>query len=90
VAVHGWRLTSSATSSSAASSSGATADGTHAVLTPKMTNIVIVVVSTVWTANFMAGVILEDYEADQMINTIFMAIVGGALALRRKDDKDAE
>lgn len=61
------------------------------MLNPRMANIVIGVVTGIWVTNFLAGVILESYEADQMINTIFMAIVGGALALRgraRPEDKD--
>ena len=56
------------------------------MLSQRMTAIVITVVTVIWAANFMAGVIMKTYEADQMINTIFMAIVGGAIALRRKDD----
>lgn len=56
------------------------------MLSPRMTAIVITVVTVIWATNFIAGVIMKTYEADQMINTIFMAIVGGAIALRRKDD----
>lgn len=56
------------------------------MLSPRMTAIVITVVTVIWATNFAAGVIMKTYEADQMINTIFMAIVGGAIALRRKDD----
>ncbi len=60
------------------------------MLSPRMTNFIIVIVSAIWATNFLAGVILDEYEADQMINTIFMAIVGGALALRRRDSHDRD
>lgn len=44
-------------------------------------NIVIGVVTTVWTINFTASVIPAfAYDADQAINGIFMAIVGGLIA----------
>ena len=62
------------------------------MLNPRMANVVIGVVTGIWVTNFLAGVILESYEADQMINTIFMAIIGGAFALRGREsrDKDSE
>ena len=52
------------------------------MLSPRMTDIIIVLVSFIWAVNFFAGLILPNYEADQMINTIFMAIVGGAIAFK--------
>lgn len=42
---------------------------------------VIVVVTTVWAANFLAGVLVPDYKPSESINGIFMAIVGGLFAL---------
>lgn len=60
------------------------------MLSPKTTTLVVGLVSAIWAVNFLAGVILPNYEADQAINGIFMAIVGGTLALgrTRKDDDE--
>lgn len=53
---------------------------------------IIVVVTLVWAANFAAQFVVADYSPDVAINGIFMAIVGGALALSRRgsneDNKD--
>jgi hypothetical protein len=46
---------------------------------------IIVLVSLVWAANFIAQFIVDGYHADVTLNGVFMAIVGGALALSRKD-----
>lgn len=51
---------------------------------------IIAVVTTVWAVNFSAGLVLEDYQPDQAINAIFMAIVGGLFALGRKDQDREE
>jgi hypothetical protein len=58
------------------------------VISRKTTTLVVALVSSVWAVNFLAGVVLPNYEADQAINGIFMAIVGGTLALGRTRDKD--
>lgn len=60
------------------------------MLTDKTRTTVIAVVTTVWAANFVAGLIPAlEYEPDQAINGIFMAIVGGLFALgARKDGGD--
>lgn len=48
-------------------------------------NIVIGVVTAVWTVNFTASIIPAfEYQADQAINGIFMAIVGGLIAYGKK------
>ena len=53
---------------------------------------VIAVVTTVWAGNILAGMLqINGYTPSESINGIFMAIVGGAFALRaraRGDDKD--
>jgi hypothetical protein len=47
---------------------------------------VIAVVTLVWLINFVAGLIPSvDYEPDQAINGIFMAIVGGLFALGARE-----
>jgi len=58
------------------------------MLSRKTTTWVVGLVSAVWAVNFLAGLALPDYEADQAINGIFMAMVGGALALGRKSKDD--
>lgn len=50
--------------------------------------VVIAVVTTVWAANIVAGMFrINDYAPSESINGIFMAIVGGAFALRAKAAK---
>lgn len=46
---------------------------------------IIIVVTVVWAINFGAQFIIEGYSPDVAINGIFMAIVGGALALSRRN-----
>lgn len=47
------------------------------MITDKLRQRVIVLVSVVWTVNFVAGLIpVLDYVSDPMINGIFMGIVG--------------
>lgn len=58
------------------------------MLSRRVTQWVVGLVSAVWAVNFIAGIALPKYEADQAINGIFMGIVGGALALSRKDPRD--
>lgn len=54
--------------------------------------VVIAVVTTIWAGNIVAGMFrINDYAPSESINGIFMAIVGGAFALRarnHKSDKD--
>ena len=51
---------------------------------------IIVIVTIVWAINFGAQFIVTDYSPDVAINGIFMAVVGGALALSRRDNKNGE
>lgn len=47
--------------------------------------IVIAVVTTVWAGNIVAGMLaINGYQPSESINGIFMAIVGGAFALRAR------
>jgi hypothetical protein len=53
--------------------------------------VVIGVVTTVWAINFIAGLVPQlDYQPDQAINGVFMAIVGGLFALGARKDKSDE
>lgn len=57
------------------------------MLTDKTRTTVIAVVTAVWAMNFVAGLIPAlEYEPDQAINGIFMAIVGGLFALGARKD----
>lgn len=49
---------------------------------------IIIVVTLVWAVNFAAQFIVDEYSPDVAINGIFMAVVGGALALSRRPNKD--
>ena len=53
----------------------------------RVRNTIIAVVTTVWAVNFTAGLAVEDYEPDQAINAIFMAIVGGLFAIGARNEK---
>lgn len=56
----------------------------------RLRNGIIILVSTVWAANFGAGFLVEGYEPDQAINAVFMAIVGGLFALERRDKSNGD
>lgn len=47
---------------------------------------IIVLVSIVWAANFFLQFVVSTYKPDVTLNGVFMAIVGGALALSRSDN----
>lgn len=51
------------------------------MIDPRLKNGIIIVVTSVWAVNFLAGLLIKSYEPDQAINAIFMAIVGGLFAL---------
>lgn len=51
---------------------------------------IIIIVTVVWAVNFAAQFFVTDYDPDVSINGIFMAIVGGALALSRPGSRDID
>lgn len=55
-------------------------------MSPRLHNAVVVVVTVVWAVNFVARLVLPQYEPPVQVDAIFMAIVGGAMALGRKRD----
>lgn len=64
------------------------------MIDPRLKNGIIIVVTTIWTTNFLAGLLVSTYETDQTINVAFMTIVGGLFALGSrggggKDDDDS-
>jgi hypothetical protein len=62
------------------------------VIPKPLATAIIVIVTIVWAVNFAAQFVVDDYSPDVAINGIFMAVVGGALALSRrgKGDKPGE
>jgi hypothetical protein len=57
------------------------------MLSRNMTKAVVIVVTAIWAVNIVAGIVSEDYVADQAVNGIFMAIVGGLLAADRASNR---
>lgn len=56
------------------------------MISDKTATIVIAVVTTMWVLNLVVGMFgINSYEPSESINGIFMAIVGGAFALRAKN-----
>jgi hypothetical protein len=60
------------------------------VIPKPLATAIIVVVTIVWAINFGAQFIVDNYESDVAINGIFMAVVGGALALSRRSSKSED
>jgi hypothetical protein len=62
------------------------------VIGQKLRNWVVGVVTGVWAVNFVASLIPQlKYHSDPTIHAVFMAIVGGVIALgvkKRGDDDD--
>jgi hypothetical protein len=57
------------------------------VITPRIANGVIIVVTVVWVGSFVVSIFIPEYRADPQINVIFMGIVGGSLALKMRKPK---
>jgi hypothetical protein len=55
------------------------------VISDRTATVLILVVTVIWAGNILAGMFsINDYQSSESINGIFMAIVGGAFALRAK------
>lgn len=54
-------------------------------MTDRTRTVIIFVVTTIWAANFVAGLLVQDFHTSESINAIFMAIVGGLFALGGRD-----
>jgi hypothetical protein len=54
------------------------------VIPKSLSNIIVVLISLVWAANFFAQFVIHGYQPDSSINGVFGAVVGGALALSKK------
>lgn len=57
------------------------------MISPRIANAVIIVVTVVWVCSFVISVVVPEYRADPQINVIFMGIVGGSLALKSRKAK---
>jgi len=56
------------------------------MLSRPLASAIIVLVSLIWAINFLAQFFVPEYRPDVTLNGVFMALVGGALALSRKDN----
>lgn len=55
------------------------------MISDRTANILMGVVTTIWAGSNIAAVFrINDYQPSESINGIFMAIVGGAFALRAR------
>jgi hypothetical protein len=61
------------------------------VISPRIANAVIIVVTTVWVCSFVFSIVVPQYRSDPQITVVFMSVVGGSLALKDRkptpDDK---
>lgn len=56
------------------------------MISDRTATILISVVTLIWAVNIVAGMLqINDYQPSESINGIFMAIVGGAFALRARN-----
>jgi hypothetical protein len=55
------------------------------MLPKPLASAIIILVSVIWALNFFMQFLVTTYHPDITLNGIFMGIVGGALALSRKD-----
>ena len=54
------------------------------LLNKRLADVIVVVVTIVWFINFLAPLFPGiEYKSDPTIHAVFMAVVGGTLALRR-------
>jgi len=58
------------------------------VLSNKVRTLLIVVVTLVWAANFVAPIFVKDYTPAPELNVAFMAIIGVLTASYRKGKND--
>lgn len=57
------------------------------MISPRIANAVIIIVTLVWVSSFVLSIIVPEYRADPQINVIFMGLVGGSLALKSRRPK---
>ncbi len=52
------------------------------MITPRLANIVVIVVTAVWVTSFGLAALRPAYKADPQIHIVFMAVVAGAHTLK--------
>lgn len=52
------------------------------MLSPKLANVIAVIVTAVWVVSFAVSLFSVTYKPDPQINVVFMAVVGAAMALK--------
>lgn len=55
------------------------------MLSRPIASAILVITTLVWVGNFAAQFIDPEYKSDPIYHAVFMSLVGGALALTRKD-----
>lgn len=59
------------------------------MISDRTANIIISIVTAIWAGNIVAGMLPNlDHEPSESVNGIFMAIVGGAFALRARSHRN--
>lgn len=66
-----------------------TKEGGSLLLPKPLAWVIIGAVTTIWSASQITAIFVADYTTDPMLHTIFMAIVGGAFALKGRGDGDS-
>jgi hypothetical protein len=59
-------------------------------MSPALANLIIVIVTAVWVTSFVVALMSTTYKPDPQINVIFMAVVGGAMALKARKPAGTE
>lgn len=59
------------------------------MLSPKLANVIAVIVTAVWVASFVVSLFSTTYKPDPQINVVFMAVVGAAMALKGRSANDS-
>ena len=54
----------------------------------RLANVVVAIVTLAWAVNFAAPFFVADYKPDPSVHAVFMAIIGGTLALSRGKNDD--
>lgn len=58
------------------------------MLSPKLANVIAIIVTAVWVASFVVSLFSVTYKPDPQINVVFMAVVGAAMALKGRGADD--
>lgn len=45
----------------------------------------IILISLIWAGNFVAGLVVKDYQAPESVNLLFSSVIGAILIVRKGD-----